>query len=106
MDARRVRSHTRPVTNGAPARERELRVLAGAICLSALGDGIALVALGLRAKELAGGEMGGGLAIAGIFIALWAPVVALSGHVDHHHLMLRHVPSLQEQAGRLGRFIA
>lgn len=81
MDARRVRSHTRPVTNGAPARERELRVLAGAICLSALGDGIALVALGLRAKELAGGEMGGGLAIAGIFIALWAPVVALSGHV-------------------------
>lgn len=56
-------------------------MVAGAICLAALGDGIALVALGLRAKELAGGEMGGGLAIAGIFIALWAPVVVLSGHV-------------------------
>ncbi|MHA4853273.1 IclR family transcriptional regulator [Rhodococcus sp. MSC1_016] len=32
--------------------------------------------------------------------------IALSGHVDHHHLMLRHVPTLQEQAGRLGQFIA
>ena len=63
------------------AGERDLRVVAGAICLSALGDGIALVALGLRAKELAGGQMGGGLAIAGIFICLWAPVVVLSGHV-------------------------
>lgn len=81
MDARRPASHTRGVTNGGTVQERDLRVLAGAICLSALGDGIALVALGLRAKELAGGDMGGGLAIAGMFICLWAPVVVLSGHV-------------------------
>ena len=56
-------------------------VVAGAICLSALGDGIALVAMGLRANEMGGGAMGNGLAIAGIFICLWAPVVVLSGHV-------------------------
>jgi MFS family permease len=62
-------------------RDRDLRVVAGAICLSALGDGIALIAMALRANDLAGSEMGSGLAIAGIFICLWAPVVILSGHV-------------------------
>jgi MFS family permease len=56
-------------------------VVAGAICVSALGDWIALVALGLRANEMSGGPMGNGLAIAGIFICLWAPVVLLAGHV-------------------------
>ena len=80
MDGRRDASHTRGVTT-APVRERDLRVIAGAICLSALGDWIALVALGLRANEMAGSSMGNGLAIAGIFICLWAPVVLLSGHV-------------------------
>jgi MFS family permease len=80
MDASAGTSHTRDVAAGNDG-DRDLRVVAGAICLSALGDGVALVALGLRAKELAGGDMGGGLAIAGIFICLWAPVVVLSGHV-------------------------
>ena len=69
------------MTTTGPVRERDLRVVAGAICLSALGDGIALVAMGLRANEMAGGAMGNGLAIAGIFICLWAPVVVLSGHI-------------------------
>ena len=81
MDGGRVTSHTRGVTTSGPVRERDLRVVAGAICLSALGDWIALVAMGLRANEMAGGAMGNGLAIAGIFICLWAPVVLLSGHV-------------------------
>lgn len=62
-------------------RERDLRVLASAIGLSALGDGVALVALGLEAKNMAGGGMGSGTAIAAMFICLWAPVVVLSGHV-------------------------
>jgi MFS family permease len=56
-------------------------VVAGAICISGLGDWIALVAMGLRANEMSGGPMGNGLAIAGIFICLWAPVVLLAGHV-------------------------
>jgi len=81
VDGRLVTSHTRGVTTSAAVRERDLRVVAGAICLSALGDGIALVAMGLRANEMGGGAMGNGLAIAGIFICLWAPVVVLSGHV-------------------------
>jgi MFS family permease len=63
------------------ARERDLRVLSVAIGLSALGDGVALVALGLGAKNLAGEGMGGGLAISAMFICLWAPVVLLSGYV-------------------------
>jgi MFS family permease len=82
VDGGRATSHTRDVASGAGSvRDRDLRVVAGAICLSALGDGIALIALGLRAKELGGGDMEAGLAIAGIFICLWAPVVVLSGHV-------------------------
>ena len=82
MDDGRATPHTRGVASGSgPVRDRDLRVVAGAICLSALGDGIALIALGLRAKELGGGDMEAGLAIAGIFISLWAPVVVLSGHV-------------------------
>ena len=63
------------------ARDRDLRIVAGAICLSALGDGVALIALALRAKELSGEGMGGGIAIAGMFICLWAPVVLLAGYV-------------------------
>ncbi len=63
------------------AHDRDLRIVAAAICLSALGDGVALIALALRAKELAGQGMGGGVAIAGMFICLWAPVVLLAGHV-------------------------
>jgi MFS family permease len=62
-------------------RDRDLRTLAAAIGLSALGDGVALVALALQAKNLAGEGMGGGVAIAAMFICLWAPVVLLSGHV-------------------------
>ena len=66
---------------GTTVRDRDLRIVAAAICLSALGDGIALIALGLRAKELAGDGMGAGIAVAGMFICLWAPVVLLAGHV-------------------------
>ena len=66
------------------APERDLRVLAGAIGLSALGDGVALVALMLAAKDMAGSGMSGlgaGVAIAALCICLWAPVVVLAGHV-------------------------
>jgi len=62
-------------------RERELRILASAIGLSAAGDGVALIALGLAAKNMAGDGMGAGIAVSALFICLWAPVVVLSGHV-------------------------
>jgi MFS family permease len=62
-------------------RERDLRVVSGAVALSALGDFVALVALGLAAKNMAGDGMGTGVSVAAIFICLWAPLVVLSGHV-------------------------
>jgi hypothetical protein len=58
---------------------RDLRIVAAAICLLALGDGVALVTLALRAKELSGSGMGGGVSIAALFICLWAPLVVLAG---------------------------
>lgn len=64
-----------------PVRQRDLRVLATSIGLSALGDGVALVALALAAKNMTGEGMSGGVAISALFICLWAPVVVLSGHV-------------------------
>jgi MFS family permease len=76
------------VTVGEHVRRRDLRVVGAAIGLSALGDMIALVALGLRANSLGGGAMGSGLAVAGVFVCLWAPVVVLSGHVG---LLVDHV---------------
>ena len=62
-------------------RDRDLRVVAGAIFVSGVGDWVALVALALEAKEVSGDGMGGGIAIAAIFICLWAPVVLLAGYV-------------------------
>ena len=54
---------------------RELRVVAGAIAVSALGDWIAVMALALRSNEL-----WNGFGVSAIFIALWAPIVILAGH--------------------------
>ena len=69
------------MTTSGQVRDRDLRVVAGAILVSAVGDWVALVALALQAKELSGDGMGGGIAIAAIFICLWAPVVLLAGYV-------------------------
>jgi MFS family permease len=59
------------------ARDRDLWLVAGAIGLSAAGDFIALIALGLRANDM----HGDGIGVAAIFIALWAPIAVLAGHV-------------------------
>jgi hypothetical protein len=57
------------------ARERDLRLVAGAIALSATGDFVALIALGLRANQ-----MWEGFGVSVIFIALWSPAALLAGH--------------------------
>jgi MFS family permease len=62
-------------------RERDLRVVSFAIGLSALGDFVALVALGLAAKNFASDGMGSGVAVSALFICLWAPLVVFAGHV-------------------------
>jgi hypothetical protein len=43
--------------------------------MSAAGDFIALIALGLSANEM----HADGIGVAAIFIALWAPIAVLSG---------------------------
>jgi MFS family permease len=58
------------------ARPRDLRVVAGAIAVSATGDFVAAIALALQTNEL-----WKGVGVSAIFIALWSPIVLLAGHV-------------------------
>jgi len=50
--------------------------VAGAIAVSAIGDWVAMIALGIRTNEL---WMGGGVAV--FLICLWSPLALLAGHV-------------------------
>ena len=62
--------------SAAPDRSRRgLRLLTGAIGLSALGDWLAIVPLALHVQE----RGGSGPAIAALFIALWSPAALLAG---------------------------
>jgi len=54
---------------------RDLRLLTGAIGLSALGDWLAIVPLALHVQE----RGGSGIAVAALFIALWSPAAVLAG---------------------------
>jgi MFS family permease len=54
---------------------KELRLVAAAIAVSAIGDWVAILALSLRANEL-----WKGFGVSAIFIALWSPIVVLAGH--------------------------
>ena len=58
-------------------RVRDVRLLAGAIGVSALGDWLANVALLLHVKDMSGS----GLAVAALLVCLWGPSVLLAGHV-------------------------
>ena len=58
------------------ANDRDLRLVAAAIAVSAIGDWVAMIALSLRANEL---WHGAGVAV--LLICLWAPLAALAGHV-------------------------
>ncbi len=60
----------------ASTRDRDLRLVAGAIAVSAIGDWVAMIALSLRANEL---WAGAGVAV--LLICLWAPLAVLAGHV-------------------------
>jgi MFS family permease len=54
---------------------RDRRLLSGAVGLSALGDFLGFIPLALFVQE----HTGSGIAVAGLFIALWAPSVVLGG---------------------------
>lgn len=58
-------------------RDRDFRLLAGSIGVSALGDWLATLALMLRLQE----TTGSGLVVSALLICLWAPSVVLAGHV-------------------------
>ncbi|MEA2178965.1 MAG: hypothetical protein QOG77_2262 [Solirubrobacteraceae bacterium] len=57
-------------------RDRDFRLVAGSVALSAFGDWVAIVALGLQVKELTDS----GWAIAALWICLFGPSVAVAGH--------------------------
>lgn len=57
-------------------RNRDFRLLTGAVGLSALGDWVAMVALGLQVKEITDS----GFAVAALWICLFGPSVLVAGH--------------------------
>jgi MFS family permease len=61
---------------GSLLRARDFRLVAGSVGLSALGDWVAIVALGLHVKEVTES----GFAVAALWICLFGPSVAVAGH--------------------------
>jgi MFS family permease len=55
-------------------RRRDVRLIVGAVGISALGDFLLWVPLTLHLQE----TTGSGIAVAALFVALWAPVVVLA----------------------------
>jgi hypothetical protein len=58
----------------SPLREHDVRLIVGAVGISSLGDFLLWIPLTLRIQEISGS----GLAIAGLFLALWTPLVVLA----------------------------
>lgn len=57
-------------------RDRDFRLVSASVCLSALGDWVAIVALGLAVKDLTGS----GFAVAALWVCLFGPSVLVAGH--------------------------
>ena len=57
-------------------RNRDFRLVSGSVGLSALGDWVAMVALGLHVKEISDS----GFAVAALWICLFGPSVLVAGH--------------------------
>lgn len=58
-------------------RDRDFRLVAASIGVSALGDWVAIVALGLHVKEMTDS----GFAVAALWVCLFGPSVVVAGHV-------------------------
>ena len=56
--------------------DRDFRLVAGSVGLSALGDWVAVVALGLHVKEITDS----GFVVAALWVCLFGPSVAIAGH--------------------------
>lgn len=59
---------------GGPLRDHDVRLIVGAVGISALGDFLLWIPLTLHLQEMSDS----GLAVAGLFLALWTPVVVLA----------------------------
>jgi Na+/melibiose symporter-like transporter len=57
-------------------RDRDFRLVAGSVGVSAAGDWVAITALGLHVEEITGS----GYAVAALWICLFGPSVAVAGH--------------------------
>jgi hypothetical protein len=57
-------------------RDRDFRLVAASVALSALGDWVAIVALGLHVKEMTDS----GFAVAALWVCLFGPSVLVAGH--------------------------
>ena len=64
------------MAGGNLLRNRDFALVAGSVGLSALGDWVAIVALGLHVKEMTDS----GFAVAALWICLFGPSVAVAGH--------------------------
>jgi Major Facilitator Superfamily len=64
------------MTRRSLLRGRDFRLVAGAVGLSALGDWVAIVALGLHVKDMTDS----GVAVAGLWVCLFGPSVLVAGH--------------------------
>ncbi len=62
--------------DGSLLRNRDFRLVSGSVGLSALGDWVAMVALGLHVKEVSDN----GFAVAALWICLFGPSVLVAGH--------------------------
>lgn len=74
-----IRTRSRPSGTGARGsllRDRDFRLVAGSVGVSAAGDWVAIVALGLYVKEMTDS----GIAVAGLWICLFGPSVLVAGH--------------------------
>ena len=63
------------MAGGNLLRNRDFALVAGSVGLSALGDWVAIVALGLHVKEMTDS----GFAVAALWICLFGPSVAVAG---------------------------
>ena len=61
---------------GSLLRDRDFRLVAGSVGVSAMGDWVAIVALGLHVKEMTES----GFAVAALWVCLFGPSVLVAGH--------------------------
>jgi Major Facilitator Superfamily len=89
------------VTRTSLLRDRDFRLVAGSVGISALGDWVAIVALGLHVKE----TTDSGLAVAALWVCLFGPSVLVAGHAG---LLVDRIESTRLLAGvsLLGAIVA